>query len=113
MVTSGLPKPSTWAAWLWSGAGGLICIAMSRLEPSLLKEGLLLHVGERMLAGEYPYRDVVLTTGPVPYAMVGGLFTLFGPGITVARSHLLRFQSVRKSPGRSECLLVGRCENAA
>jgi hypothetical protein len=86
---------------------------MSRLEPSLLKEGLLLHVGERMLAGEYPYRDVVLTTGPVPYAMVGGLFTLFGPGITVARSHLLRFQSVRKSPGRSECLLVGRCENAA
>jgi hypothetical protein len=86
VVTKNFPGRCAGAFWLWAGAGGLVCIAMSRLEPSLLEEGLLLHVGERMLAGEHPYRDVVLTTGPVPYAMVTGLFALFEPSIAVARS---------------------------
>ena len=36
---------------MWGAVGGLVCAAAGRLEPNLLEEGLLLHVGERMLGG--------------------------------------------------------------
>jgi hypothetical protein len=62
---------------------------MSRLEPNLLEEGLLLHVGERMLDGEHLYRDIALISGPVPYAMVAGLFALFGPSVAAARAGIV------------------------
>ena len=70
---------------MWGAVGGLVCAAAGRLEPNLLEEGLLLHVGERMLAGDHLYSDIVLVTGPVPYVMVAGIFSVFGSTIEVAR----------------------------
>ena len=72
-------------AWLWCAVGGLICAAAGKLEPNLLEEGLLVHVAERMLEGEHLYSDIVLVTGPVPYAMVAGIFEVFGSTISAAR----------------------------
>lgn len=71
--------------WLWCAVGGLVCAAAGRLEPNLLEEGLLLHVAERMLDGDHLYSDVVLVTGPVPYATVAAIFAVFGSTIPAAR----------------------------
>lgn len=84
-----------WApAWLWAVLGGLVCAAMTPLEPNLLEEGLMVHVGERMLAGDHLYRDIVLVTGPVPYAFTAALFAVFGKHILAARAGVVLLQAL-------------------
>jgi len=72
----------------------LVCAATGRLEPNLLEEGLLLHVAERMVAGDRLYSDIVLVTGPVPYAMVAGIFAAFGATIEAARNGVAVLQGL-------------------
>ena len=64
-------QPGAWG-WAWCAVGAVVCAAMAPLEPSFLEEGMMLHAGERMLAGEHLYRDVELVTGPLPFALVAG-----------------------------------------
>ena len=73
-------------ALAWCVLGAVVCFTMGRLEPNLLEEGLLLHVGERMLAGDALYSDIVLVTGPFPYTFVAAIFWLFGPKMLAARA---------------------------
>ena len=80
--------------WLWVLLGGAACAAMAPLEPNLLEEGLMLHVGERMLDGDHLYRDVELVTGPVPYALTALLFALFGEDVRVARAAVVALQAL-------------------
>ncbi len=82
------------AGALWGAAGGLVCGALAPLEPNLLEEGLMVHVAERMLAGEHLYRDVVIVTGPAPFAFVAGLFALFGKHLLVARAGVVVLQAL-------------------
>ena len=73
-------------ALAWCAIGAVVCFTMGRLEPNLLEEGLLLHVGERMLEGDALYSDIVLVTGPFPYGFVAAIFWLFGPKMLAARA---------------------------
>ena len=66
------------------GAG--VCAYMAGFEPNLLEEGLILHVAERMQAGEHLYRDVASFTGPLPFELLSTLFRFFGAHIEVARA---------------------------
>src|SRR3954464_4907733 len=52
-------------------------------------EGLLLHVAERLAAGEVPYRDVYFIYTPGLQYVLALLFRLFGPGLGV--EHALQF----------------------
>jgi len=87
-------SPSGAWAWLWLALGGAICAAVAPLEPNLLEEGLMLHVGERMLAGDHLYRDIRLVTGPVPYALVAAVFSVFGTGVVPARACIVALQAL-------------------
>jgi hypothetical protein len=89
-----LRAPPSAAAWSWALAGGALCAWAGTLEPNLLEEGLLLHVGERMLEGEHLYRDVALVTGPVPFALTAALFGLFGEDLAVARAGVAVLQGL-------------------
>ena len=55
--------PSTWApvvaATVWGIIGALACLSVSGLEPNLVEEGFVVHVAQRMVAGEHLYRDIV------------------------------------------------------
>jgi hypothetical protein len=82
------------AAGVWGVIGSAICIWMAGLEPSLLEEGLILHVAERMLAGEHLYRDVVFFSGPFPFQLLAGLFDCFGSEIRVARISVALMQGI-------------------
>ena len=82
------------AAGVWGVIGSAICIWMASLEPSLLEEGLILHVAERMLAGEHLYRDVVFFSGPFPFQLLAGLFDCFGSEIRVARISVALMQGI-------------------
>ena len=66
--------------------GAAVCSLMIPLEPNLLEEGLILHVAQRMAAGEHLYRDVVSFTGPLPFELLAALFRAFGEEIVVARA---------------------------
>jgi hypothetical protein len=59
---------------------------MAGFEPNLLEEGLILHVAERMMAGEHLYRDVASFTGPLPFELLANLFRVFGAHMEVARA---------------------------
>jgi len=83
-----------WGGVLWSLLGGLACLLMAPLEPNLIEEGLMVHVAERMLAGEHLYRDVVSVTGPVPYALVAAAFALSGDTIIEARAVVVILQAL-------------------
>jgi len=56
-------------AWvlLWALLGAVACAAMIPLEPSLLEEGMILHVAQRLVAGELLFRDIASYTGPLPF----------------------------------------------
>ncbi|MBW2269108.1 MAG: glycosyltransferase family 39 protein [Deltaproteobacteria bacterium] len=93
-MQSGDDKYARVAAAAWCALGGAICFTMAQLEPNLLEEGLLLHVGERLVAGERLYSDIVLVTGPVPYTLVGAVFWLFGPSMLAARAAVALLQAL-------------------
>lgn len=89
-----LSTPPSAPAWFWTLLGGGLCAAVATLEPNLLEEGLMLHAGERMLAGEHLYRDIALVTGPVPFALTATLFGLFGEDVLVARAGVVVLQAL-------------------
>jgi hypothetical protein len=93
-MQGGEDKRAYIAAASWCALGGAVCFTMAQLEPNLLEEGLLLHVGERLLAGEKLYSDIVLVTGPVPYTLVGAIFWLFGPKMLAARAAVAVLQAL-------------------
>lgn len=76
--------PVVWAS-LWALLGAAACAAMIPLEPSLLEEGMMLHVAQRLVAGERLFRDIASYTGPLPFELLAGLFRLFGQEIAVGR----------------------------
>jgi hypothetical protein len=67
-------------------------LAVARLDPNLLEEGIVVHTAQRMLAGEHLYRDVVSHTGPLPYELLAAMFRLFGENILVARGAVVLLQ---------------------
>jgi len=72
-------------AVLWGGVGALLGGWMMPLEPSLLEEGGVFHVAERVLQGEHLYRDLAFFSGPFPFHFLAVLLKLFGVEITVGR----------------------------
>ncbi|MGI9592903.1 MAG: hypothetical protein ACR2P8_16160 [Myxococcota bacterium] len=93
-MPSHLRAPTSAPAWLWALLGGAIAASVARLEPNLLEEGLLLHVGERLLEGDHLYRDIALVTGPVPFALTATLFAFFGEDVLVARAGVVVLQGL-------------------
>lgn len=73
-------------ALAWALLGAASCAAMAPLEPSLLEEGMLIHVATRLVAGERLFADVASFTGPLPFEALAALFRLFGAEIAVARA---------------------------
>ncbi len=70
----------------WGAAGAAACAAVAGLEPNMVEEGLVLHVAQRLVAGEHLYRDIVFFTGPLVFELLAALFRLFGEEIFVARA---------------------------
>jgi 4-amino-4-deoxy-L-arabinose transferase-like glycosyltransferase len=69
----------------WICAGAIACGIAIPLEPSLLEEGILLHIAQRLARGEHLYRDVLAFTGPFPFELLAALFRVFGEGVWVGR----------------------------
>ncbi len=74
------------AAGAWGVLGFTAAFAVAGLEPNLVEEGLVLHVGQRLAAGEHLYRDIVFFTSPLPFELLGLLFRVFGAEVAVART---------------------------
>jgi hypothetical protein len=51
-----------------------------------VEEGLVLHVAQRLAAGEHLYRDIVCFTSPLPFEVLAALFRIFGEEIGVGRA---------------------------
>jgi hypothetical protein len=73
----------------WGLLSAAVCAWMIPLEPSLLEEGMIVQIAQRLLAGEHLYRDIVLFTGPLPFESLALLFRVFGEEIAVARGALV------------------------
>lgn len=78
-------KADARGALLWAVAGAAACAAMAPLQPSVLEEGGMLHLAQRMNAGERLFVDLLSVTGPVPYELLSLLFRLFGEEVYTAR----------------------------
>jgi hypothetical protein len=74
------------------GAAG--CAVIAPLEPDLLEEGLLLHVAERLAGGEQLYRDVVVSSGPLPFEGLALLFRELGAEIALARGAVIALSAL-------------------
>ncbi|NRA03016.1 MAG: glycosyltransferase family 39 protein [Myxococcales bacterium] len=70
---------------LWALAGAGVCALAIPLEPNLLEEGLTLHIAQRIAAGEFLYRDMLVFTGPVPFELLGLIFRILGPDLMLGR----------------------------
>ena len=81
------------AAW-WGAIGALACASVAVLEPSVLEEGLPIHVAQRLLQGDHLYRDVVFFTGPLPFELLAVLFRLLGEHLAVARGAVVALQGL-------------------
>jgi hypothetical protein len=79
-------RTPAWAAAGFAAAGFAACWSVAGLEPNLVEEGLVLHVAERLAAGEHLYRDVVFFIGPLVFEALGVLFRVFGEEIAVGRA---------------------------
>lgn len=85
--------PARWVSAAGWGVLGFACTyALTGLEPNLVEEGLVLHVAQRLAAGEHLYRDVIFFTPPLPFELLGWLFRAFGQEIAVARTAAALFQ---------------------
>jgi hypothetical protein len=69
----------------WTFVSLFVGIALLPLEPNLLEEGMLVHVAQRLVAGEVLYRDVVYFSGPLPFELLAFLFRVFGESTEVTR----------------------------
>ena len=56
--------------------------------------GIVVHIAERMAAGEHLYRDVIVHTAPLPYELLALLFRGFGAEIEAARHAVIVLQAV-------------------
>lgn len=81
-------------ALLWGVLGVVACGSVIGLEPNLVEEGLVIHVAQRLAAGEHLYRDIVFFTGPLPFELLGALFRVFGEQILVGRDAAALIQGV-------------------
>jgi len=81
-------------ALLWAVVGGVACTTVIGLEPNLVEEGLVIHVAQRLVAGEHLYRDIVFFTGPLPFELLGLLFRWFGEEILVGRGATALIQAL-------------------
>jgi hypothetical protein len=108
-------RTELWAAISWATVATIAGAAVAPLEPSVLEEGLILHVAQRMIDGERLYTDVSFFTGPFPFQLLAGFFRVFGEHLFVARGILvalqalatgLIFTSVRRSVGPASAHLV-------
>ncbi len=96
-ATGGADRPGSAAAAIagaWGVLGFAAVLAVAGLEPNLVEEGLLLHVGQRLAAGEHLYRDIVFFTSPLPFELLGVLFRVFGDEVRVARAAAAVFHAV-------------------
>ncbi|HEX2484080.1 MAG TPA: hypothetical protein VHQ66_02195 [Myxococcota bacterium] len=82
------------ATWGWGAIGALACASVAVLEPSVLEEGLPLHVAQRLVQGERLYRDVMFFTGPLPFELLALLFRIFGDHLFVARGAVVVLQGL-------------------
>jgi hypothetical protein len=73
---------------IWGVLGAASVAIMGLLEPSLLEEGLMLVIAQRLVDGEHLYRDIEAVTGPFPYELLALAFRVFGEEISVARGLL-------------------------
>jgi 4-amino-4-deoxy-L-arabinose transferase-like glycosyltransferase len=78
-------KADARGALLWGVAGAAACAAMAPLQPSVLEEGGMLHLAQRMNGGERLFVDLLSVTGPVPYVLLSLLFRVFGEEVYTAR----------------------------
>jgi hypothetical protein len=62
----------------WGIIGAIACASVVGLEPNLVEEGFVVHVAQRLVAGEHLYRDIVFFSGV--------LFRVFGEEIAVGRA---------------------------
>jgi len=85
------PRATLAIAAAWFAAGSAACWSAAGLEPNLVEEGLVLHVAQRLAAGEHLYRDIVFFTSPLPFELLGVLFRLFGEEIAVGRTAMAVF----------------------
>jgi predicted membrane-bound mannosyltransferase len=85
------PRATFAIAAAWFVAGFAACWSVAGLEPNLVEEGLVLHVAQRLAAGEHLYRDIVFFTSPLPFELLGLLFRLFGEEIAVGRAAMAVF----------------------
>lgn len=76
----------------WGVIGSIVCFAMMPLEPSLLEEGLILEIAQRLVRGDRLYQDVVAFTGPLPFQGLALLFRVFGEEILVGRTAVALLQ---------------------
>ncbi len=76
---------STIGPFVWGLLGATACLAVAGLEPNLVEEGLVIHVAQRLVAGEHMYRDIVFFSGPLPFDLLSLLFRIFGEEIAVGR----------------------------
>jgi hypothetical protein len=79
---------------LWMVVGALAGASMLALEPSLSEEGGMLHLAQRLVAGEHLYRDIFWFTGPLPFETLAALFRAFGEEIVTARGAVLAMQAL-------------------
>jgi hypothetical protein len=87
-------KTDLGATWGWGAIGALACASVAVLEPSVLEEGLPLHVAQRLAQGEHLYRDVIFFTGPLPFELLAVLFRVFGDHFFVARGAVAVLQGL-------------------
>jgi hypothetical protein len=78
----------------WGLLAALAGLVVFALEPSVLEEGQILHVAQRLARGEHLYRDIVYYTGPLPFELLALLFRIAGEHVIVARLAMLPFMAL-------------------
>ncbi len=70
----------------WGLAGAAATLVVAPLEPNWLEEGIVVHIAERLAAGDTLYSDVLIHTGPLPYELLGLFFRVFGAHLEIVRA---------------------------
>ncbi len=87
-------RPDRLSPFLWALVAAGVGTAAAPLDPNLLEEGIVVHVADRMAAGEHLYRDVVVHTAPLPYELLALLFDGLGSSLWVARGAIVLLQAL-------------------
>ncbi|HET7771546.1 MAG TPA: hypothetical protein VFN74_22430, partial [Chloroflexota bacterium] len=76
-------EPAMYAILL--GASTLHLLRIHNRGFNLLDEGFVLHVAERVLQGQVPYRDFFTQLTPGAFVALAAVFTVTGPSVMVGR----------------------------